>query len=1099
VKHVPARLLAATLTALLATAAPGAAKKEDKGDKEEKDVFSSSTFSGLALREIGPAMTSGRIADIAVDPTDTRVWYVAVASGGVWKTTNAGITWAPLFDSQGSYSIGTVTLDPNDPLVVWVGTGENNSQRSVGYGDGVYRSNDGGATWKNVGLPTSEHIGKIVVDPSDSNRVFVAAQGPLWRSGGDRGLYRTVDGGVTWKRVLEISEHTGVSDVVMDPRDPDVLYAAAYQRRRHVWTLIDGGPESTIYKSTDGGETWRKVESGLPGGDKGRIGLAISPVDPDVLYAIVEATAGEGGFYRSTNRGESWEKRSGYVSGSPQYYQEIVPDPGDVDRVYSMDVFLMVTEDAGKTWTRAGEAAKHVDNHALWIDPANTDHLVNGNDGGVYESFDRAKTWRFVPNLPVTQFYRVSVDNATPFYNVYGGTQDNFSLGGPSRSVARTGVPSSEWFITLSGDGFETVVDPEDHNVIYAQYQYGGLTRFDRRSGEQVAIQPQVEPGEPAARWNWDSALILSPHSRTRLYYGAQRLYRSDDRGDTWRPVSPDLTRQVDRNRLEVMGRVWSVDAVAKNSSTSFFGNIVSLAESTLVEGLLYVGTDDGLVQVSEDGGATWRKVEKLPGVPDMTYVSDLEASRHDADVVYASFDNHKMGDFAPYVLRSDDRGRTWTSIAGDLPKRGTVYALAQDHVQPSLLFAGTEFGAFWSPDAGKRWIELDSLPTIAVRDVEIQRREDDLVLGTFGRGFWVLDDYSPLRRADRSTLESEAVLFPVKDAWGYMEANPLGYGDKGFYGETYYLAPNPPFGAVFTYYLAEGLEGRRDARNEREKEAAEAGEDVFYPTWEDLRAEDREDPPTMVITVSDEAGNVVNRFDAPSGKGFHRVAWNLRLPSPVPTELDRGPRGLFDDGPPQPMVAPGTYRVELGRRVDGVHTAVGEVQTFTVKPLPNTSLPAADRRALAAFQQQTAELLRAALGARATVGESQDRVAHLKQAVLDTPRADATLRQDVVGLENRLADLLVELEGDPTVGDRNEPVAPALLARVQEIVYGSWGSTAEATATHRRNYEIGAQQLGAFLPKLRQLVADLEAVEARAESLGAPWTPGRVPSWGGQ
>jgi photosystem II stability/assembly factor-like uncharacterized protein len=1075
-------------------AAPAAARKAEEA-KDKDDVLSSGTFSGLALRELGPATTSGRISDIAVDPTHRATWYVAVASGGVWKTTNAGTTWKPIFDSQGSYSIGSVALDPKDPLVVWVGTGENNSQRSVGYGDGVYKSLDGGATWKRVGLENSEHIGPMVIDPTDTDRVFVAAQGPLWKDGGDRGLYRTLDGGATWKRVLHVSDRTGVTDVVMDPRDPDVLYAASYQRRRHVWTLIDGGPESTIYKSTDGGETWRKVETGLPKGDKGRIGLAISPVDPDVLYAWVEATRGESGFFRSANRGESWEKRSTYLSSSPQYYQEIVADPRHLDRVYAMDTYMMVTEDGGKTWSRAGQRSRHVDDHALWIDPDDTDHLINGNDGGVYESFDRGKTWRFFPNLPVTQFYRVSVDNAEPFYNVYGGTQDNYSLGGPSRTPDAHGIDNYDWYVTLGGDGFETVIDPEDPNVLYSQYQHGNLFRFDKRSFEIADVQPQPDAGEPPARWNWDSALILSPHSHTRLYFGAQRLYRSDDRGNSWRPVSPDLTRQLDRNRLEVMGRVWGVDAVAKNASTSFFGNIVALSESPVVEGLLYVGTDDGLVQVSEDGGATWRKVDRFPGVPEMTYVSDLEASRFDRDTVYASFDNHKMGDFAPYVLRSTDRGRTWTSLSGDLPIRGTVYTLIQDHVQPSLLFAGTEFGAFFSPDEGKRWIELDGLPTIAVRDLDIQRRENDLVLGTFGRGFWVLDDYSPLRRADRATLETPALLFPVKDPLAYMEQYPIGDRAKGFHGETFFTAANPPFGAVFTYYLHEGLESRKDQRKDRESKAAEAGEDVFYPTWEELRAEERAEAPAMVLTVSDESGNVVRRITGPAGKGFHRVAWDLRYPSPEPASLEAPSDDPSETPPTGPMVLPGTYRVQLAQRVEGAETAVGEPQSFTVRPLRNTTLPAADRGALVAFQRQTAELRRAVAGANRAGDELQTRLDHLKKAVADTPRADASLHQDLLGLQERLHDLLVELRGDRVVASRNEPVPDGIVARVNQVV-NAWGSTSEPTATHRRNYDIAAAQLASFLPQLERFAADLAGLERRAEELGAPWTPGRLPSW---
>ncbi len=732
----------------MAAAAPGLAASRKAAKGKPGPVLDAQTLKGLALRPIGPALTSGRITDIAVDPQHPWVFYVASASGGVWKTVNGGTTFEPVFDHEGSYSIGCVTVDPQNPSVVWVGTGENNSQRSVSFGDGVYRSDDGGAHWKNMGLKTSEHISKIVIDPRDDRVVWVAAQGPLWKNGGERGLYRTTDGGATWKAVLTISPRTGVTDVVLDPRNPDVVYAAAYQRQRHVWSLVDGGPESAIYKSTDGGATWRKLTNGLPKDvDLGRIGLAVAPSDVDVVYAIIEAAEGKGGFFRSTDRGETWEKRSDYMPRSPQYYNEIFCDPKDANRVYAMDTFMHVTEDGGKTWSKVPENHKHVDNHALWIDPRDTRHLRAGCDGGLYESWDRGRTWRFFANLPVTQFYRVAVDTSRPFYSVYGGTQDNATLGGPSRTVNDTGITNTDWFVTVFGDGFRPAIDPEDPDTVYSESQYGGLVRYDRRTGEMVDIQPQPAPGEPPLRWNWDTPLFVSPHHHTRLYVAAQKVYRSDDRGDTWKAISGDLTRGLDRNKLPLMGRVWGVDAVAKNASTSPYGNIVALTESPLVEGLLYAGTDDGLIQVTEDGGAHWRRIDRIPGVPERTYVSALVASAHDPDVVYAAFDNHKMGDFTPYVYRSADRGRTWTSIRADLPDRQVVHAVAEDDGDARLLFLGTEFGLWCSPDAGGHWIQLKGgLPTIAVRDLAVQKREHDLVLATFGRGFYILDDYTPLR-----------------------------------------------------------------------------------------------------------------------------------------------------------------------------------------------------------------------------------------------------------------------------------------------------------------------------------------------------------------
>ncbi len=1061
--------------------------------------MSASNFAGLAFRSIGPALTSGRVIDLAVDSSDPRVWWVAAASGGVWKTENAGTTWTPVFDDQASYSIGAIAIDPANPSVVWVGSGENNSQRSVSYGDGVYRTMDAGKTWKNLGLAKSEHIGKILIDPRDSRVVYVAAQGPLWNSGGDRGLYKTTDAGATWKQVLRISDDTGVSDVVFDPRDPDVLYASAYQRRRHVWTLIDGGPEGGIYKSTDAGATWRKLETGLPKHDVGRVGLAVSPVDPDVVYALIEAEGEEGGFYRSADRGESWEKRSDYNSSSPQYYEEIVADPAQLDRVYSMDTWMMVTNDGGKTFVKLGEKSKHVDNHVLWVDPANDRHYLAGCDGGLYESFDRGATWRYFENLPITQFYRVAVDDAWPVYHVCGGTQDNNSMCGPARTLRFQGPADEDWFITQGGDGFWTAVDPKNPDLVYAEAQYGALNRFDRKSGENLDIQPQPAAGEAPFRWNWDSPLVVSSHAPTRVYFAANKLFRSDDRGDTWTEISPDLTRQIDRNQLRIFGQVQRPEAVAKNASTSFYGTIVSLSESPAVDGLLYAGTDDGLVQVTEDGGASWRRIESFPGVPERSYVSRLLASRNDPDVVYAAFDNHKEGDFRPYVLRSADRGRTWTSIAGDLPERGTVYALLEDSVDHDLLFAGTEFGVFFTVDGGKKWVALTGgLPTIAVRDLALQEREGDLVLGTFGRGFYVLDDLSPLRSVDAAKLgASPGLLFAPRKAWLYVPGSRIGDREKGSMGETFYSADNPPFGAQISYYLHDEWKSKKDQRVEAERKLQKKGQQIAFPSFDSLRQESREEPAQLMLTIRDEDGNVVRRIEAKPEKGIHRIVWDLRYPAANPARTTPAPPNPYLPPAQGPLVAPGTYAASLDLIAGGEVKPVGEATRFEVDVLANATLPAADREAVLAFQRKTARLQRAVLGAEKLVSELSDRLELVRAAIAQTPALDPSVDAQAHQLQLELDDLSIAISGDEFLRKQNENTPPALTERVQNVVYSSWYSTAEPTRTQTDAYRIAGEEFTGKLAELKALAEEkIPALERKLELAGAPWTPGRVPEW---
>ncbi len=1063
-----------------------------KADKSKPaDVFKQ-----LPLRSIGPAVTGGRISDIAVNPKNPAQYYVAVASGGVWKTDNAGNTWTPLFDSQKSYSIGTVTIDPNNPNVVWVGSGENNSQRSVGYGDGVYKSVDGGKNWENMGLADSEHIGKIIIDPNDSNIVYVAAQGPLWSAGGDRGLYKTIDGGKTWKNILDISKHTGVNEVHMDPGNSKILYASAYQRRRHTWTLIDGGPESGLYKSVDAGKNWKKINKGLPKVELGKIGLAIAPDKPNTIYAIVEAANGKSGFFRSTNGGNLWHKQSNYVSGSPQYYQELVVDPNNSERIYSMDTFLKVSHDGGKTFKNAGEKHKHVDNHALWIEPGNSAHLIIGCDGGVYESWDQAKNWHFKPNLPITQFYKVTVDNDLPFYNVFGGTQDNASLGAPHRTNHSSGIRNQDWLYTQFGDGFKTVIDPTNANIIYSQYQYGGLARYDKQSGERMQIQPLPDDNSDAQRWNWNSPLLISPHDHKRLYYASQSVYQSDDQGASWKAISGDLSRNLDRNQLKVMDKIWSVDSVAKNKSTSFYGSIVSLAESPIQAGALMAGTDDGLLQLTTDGGNNWQQLSWPGKLPKYTYVSDIEASLFDKKTWYATFDNHKQGDFKPYVYMTKNNGKSWKNISTNLPERGSVYALAQDHIKSGLLFVGTEFGLFYSQDSGKKWHQLkQGLPTIAIRDIEIQRRENDLALASFGRGFYILDDYSALRTPVNEILQQPATLFPVRKTLQYVEYSPMGLRGKSMLGSSFYTANNPDFGATFSFYINESFDSLKKQRQKKEKKAIKANKDTPYPSWENLAKEDQETKPILLLDVTNQQGELVQRIKTKAKKGWARVNWNLRYPGNEAVRLS--PKKLvmpWDSHNVGPWAPPGIYTVTLSKLVDGIETPYNQSQSFEVSSIDNLTFPSNNRAADLSFDQQVNQLAKAITGAQHFTDEQARRIEYVQAAIPQTPDADQGLLKLANLLQKQLQAIELSLKGNRSIAKRSEPVAVNMSGMIEYLSWSRNENTGPVTPSQKLRFKKAKAAYQSLYQQLLNIDKAIGGVENQLREAGAAWIPGSLP-----
>lgn len=1059
-------------------------------DKKEKDPLSSATFSGLKFRSIGPAWNSGRIADFAVNPKNHSEIYVATASGHLWKSTNAGITWNSIADTL-PYSLGVVTMDPNNPHVIWVGSGENNHQRALGYGLGVYKSVDGGESWKHMGLKDSRQVGGIIIDPRNSDVVYVAAEGSAWGPGGDRGLFKTTDGGKTWEKNLEISENTGVNNVVFDPRNPDVIYATSEQRRRHPYTKIGGGPESAVYKSIDAGNTWEKIINGLPSVHLGGMGIAVSPVNPDVLYLIVEAAEDKSGFYRSTNRGAKWEKMSDY-NASGQYYNEIYCDPLDVDKVYSTETVTKVTEDGGKTWKTLGNNARHVDDHALWIDPTNTKHIMIGGDGGIYETYDEGQHWEFKTNLPVTQFYRVNVDNSLPFYFVYGGTQDNQSMGGPSQTLSEDGIVNSDWYMTVGGDGFFQAIDPTDPNIVYSEWQYGNIIRYDKRSEEVLLIRPEPEKGQKTFRWYWDTPFIISPHSPARLYIAAERVFRSDDRGENWKQVSDDLTRQLDRNTFKVMDKYWSVDAVMKDVSTSQYGLIISLAESPLKENLVYVGTDDGLIRVTEDL-TSWLKVDKFPGVPEFTPVHDVVPSRFDENVVYATFNNHKRDDFKPYVLKSIDKGKTWKSITSDLPVNGAVNCVIEDPAKPNLLFVGTEWGVFFTVDGGEKWIQLESgIPKVKVPDLVIQEREKDLVAATFGRGFFVLDDYSPLREVTKELLEKEAFLFPIKDAKMFIKSSGR-YGQ----GSTYFKAPNPEFGAVFTYYLKDVPKTLKAERKEKEKELFKKSEPIPHPSYEELKAEEKEIAPYLIFSIKDENGEEVKKITTKASKGINRITWDLTYDHFNPVSLKKDE---FDPAakPSSSLLAlPGKYSVSISMVAKGEEKNLVDPAEFNAVVLNNTTLPAENRAGQVAFHRKALELAKKIVGARKQTEELAKTFEIIKQTVNNSPGASYELFARVHSVIKNLDDLLFKFKGRPGRASDEEipPQEVPLNWRLEAMIYPNWSATSNITKNQKTAYEVLSEELPQIINELTRIQnVELKTIEAELDNINAPWTPGRIP-----
>lgn len=1067
--------------ALLVAATPATMAQDD-------NVMSSKTFEGLKVRNIGPGYMSGRVSDIAVDNTNPSTWYAGIASGGVWKTINAGTTWTPIFDDEAVYSIGDVTIDPSNPNIIWVGTGENNGGRHISFGDGVYKSENGGKSWTNMGLGASEHIGDIIVHPTDSNTVWVSAQGPLWSSGGERGLYKTTDGGKTWRNVLEGDEWTGVGSVAIDPSNPNKLYAATWQRQRSVATLVNTGPGSALYTSNDGGESWEKMTEGLPKANMGKSSVTVSPVDPNVVYAAIELDERKGGFWRSTDKGASWEKMSDIVGAGtgPHYYQEIFADPDTFDMVYMSNNSSSYSMDGGKTWQFMNRENRHGDDHAFAFHPTDPDFILVGSDGGLYESQDNMASWRFMQNIPVTQFYKIAADDDLPFYNVYGGTQDNSTQGGPSRTIRADGIKNSDWYLVLGADGHQPATEPGNPDIVYAQWQQGSLTRYDRKLRETTYIQPQPKPGDPAERFNWDAPINVSHHDSKRIYHASQRLWRSDDRGDSWTAISGDLTRDGNRLHMPMMGRTWSREAGWDLYAMSDYHTIANVAESPVDENILYAGTDDGLIQVTSDGGQNWTRYEigKIRGVPKNAYVNDIRADFFDADTVYAALDNHKEGDYKPYLIKSTNRGRSWQMITGGLPEKNLVWRITQDHVNKDLMFLGTEFGLYFTVDGGDQWIELTGgVPTISFRDVRIQRRENDLVAGSFGRGIYILDDYSSLRNINAKALESEALLFSKPTTRLYVE-DELHSSSQG---DEQWVTDNPPYGATFTYYLRDSYKSAKDLRVKADKKLAEQGKGTVFPDWDVLEGERREEKPAVYVTIKDAAGNVVRNVATPNKKGVQRVTWDLH--HALKEAITNEPRPSWWGVPRGVRALPGTYTATLNVRQNGMVKEVAAPVSFEVVDMQSPALENVTAQETQSFQQKVIKIEAAVTAASLTVSDILGKVEAYRSA-LDRTSDTSALEVQFNAIRTELYSLDEALNGKRS--QFRMGATPATINSRVSFAKSSSGSSYGPTPQSHEQLGYAVDAFTDVKQRLDILVEDtIPSFERAMDSAGAPWIRG--------
>lgn len=1010
-----------------------------------------SATAGLKMRAIGPAIMGGRIDDIAVDPTDPETIYLGAAAGGVWKSTDGGMTWSSTWNSEPNPSIGALAVAPSNPSTVWVGTGEANNRQSASWGDGVYKSTDGGRTWTHMGLDDTQAIGRIVIDPTNADVVYVAGVGHLWGPNEERGLFKTTDGGKTWNKVLYVNADTGVTDVAIDPQSPTTLYAAAYERRRTTWGFNGGGPGSGVYKTTDAGATWTKLTNGLPTGDDGRIGLAVYRKNPNIVYALIQNA--NGGVFRSEDKGATWTKMSS-DDPRPSYFSQIRVDPNNDLRIWMGGVEISYSEDGGKTFTTQRVKDVHSDFHAIWIDPDDSSYMLVGCDGGIYESRDAGRDWDHLNVMPLGQAYEVGYDNQQP-YHVCAGYQDNAEWCGPSRTWFAGGIPNSDWFMVGGGDGFYVKPDPEDPQTIYTESQDGNVERRDLRTNEALSIRPVPKEGDPPYRFNWNSPLLISTHDHNTIYYGGNFLFKSTDRGNSWTKLGGDLTTGVDRNTLSILGQLPTKDTLSLYDGVEWYPTITTIDESPVNASILWAGTDDGNLQVSRDGGQNWKNVtSRVPGVPQGTYVARIVASKFNEGTAYVAFDGHRRNDFHVYLFKTTNYGESWKSVSSGIPEdTGTLHVIREHPSDPNVLFAGMEFGAYFSLDGGEHWNKLGmGLPTVPVDDIQIQPRENDLILATHGRSIYILDDMTSLQKLNSQVLGENLHLFPIRNtiAWHI-------YQNRWFDAQQVFLGPNPPDGALIDFYLK--AKPAKDAR--------------------------------LRITILDTSGKQVREIDdAKADAGINRINWDLAYDPPVkptPEQLAAQAQGFFGGGARGPMVDPGTYTVKVSLGDDS------QTQTVQVMEDPRIQLSDADRAA-------RHDLVMQLYGLYKTADEGQKTVAGLKKSLTDAlaawkkpgaPKIPDDIQKQADALSkkvNDIGDKFISAAGFGSAGGPLHYTPPPLPMRIGRLMFQLEGYSAAPTQPEKDEAAAVSQELSQAMDVVHGLVnTDLANLNKALNDAGVP------------